>query len=227
VTESPKISAQKNRPPSEGPLILASVRLDGNGYIADIDSSMRRYSAPGLGLGSVTTEELANEAVTEIKLSPELRARLGGARGWVRLTFKPVTLERVIFDRQSERVTDTVPERGPGFICDVSFARCGTAGARGTMTIPVPAGARSIRAFRIYGQTQGSVEVELIRGGWDRRQNGPIETSLFQERVTVGTGGAFDWQRSVHQQVNEDQSLAVKVVAQGDSKIWFVAAEFE
>jgi hypothetical protein len=95
------------------------------------------------------------------------------------------------------------------------------------MSIPVPAGARAVRAFRIYGHTNGSVEIELMRGGWDRRNNRPEEARLLGETITPAADGHFDWQRPVNHHVNEDHSLAVKVVARGDSKIWFIAAEFE
>ena len=238
VTETPEIVINKNRPSPPGTaVILASVNLDADGRVGDIDLSMRKYVSPALAPGSVTSVELADQSVTtpkladygvtESKLSNDLRRKLGAGRGWVRMTFKPMPLERVIFGRQGDAVTDVQPDYA-GFICDVCNARCGKGGARGSMTIPVPAGASTVRTFRIAGFSKGLVEVEIYRGGWDRSAFRGEETKLKAFSVAQQRAdGHFDEQQQVLSPITEDHTLAVKVVARDESKIWFVAAEFE
>src|SRR4051794_29163271 len=70
VTETPEIVINKNRPSPPGTaVILASVNLDAEGRVGDIDLSMRKYVSPALAPGSVTSVELADQAVTTPKLA--------------------------------------------------------------------------------------------------------------------------------------------------------------
>ena len=239
LTEQPAIAVERNRPDYEGAIILASVRLDGRGHIGDIDASVRKYAASDIAPGSVrsesladnvvTTHKLADRAVTEHKLDPDLRLKLSARRGWVRVTFKPAPLEDVLF---KDTVTGRVVDRKGSdiedqFIPEVCSARSTTKGARGSLSIPVPAGATRIHNLRIYGHTAGTVDVELWKSGWNESRREPEATQIVEFTVEGARGGNFDRQHPVNQPLRDDESLAVKVVARRDSHIWFVAAEFE
>lgn len=238
VTEHPRVGVERGRPDEEGVIVLAGVRLNAHGHIEEIDSSVRKYAASDLAPGSVrsealadsivTTQKLADRAVTEHKLDPDLRYKLGTRRGWVRLTFKPTPLEDVTFGDVGGRSIDARgAEPGRQFISEISSARSSARGARGSMSIPVPAGVTRIHHFRIYGHAIGVVEVELWKTSWDESRREPTNLKIAEFNVDNARGSNFDRVHPVNHPIRDDESLAVKVEAKRDSHIWFIAAEFE
>lgn len=225
VTETPEVSLRKTQPGGDGnTLALARVYIDGNGDIRDIDSGVRRYATAKIGTGGITTDEIADNSITSSKLAAELRSRLGSARGWVRVAFIPAPFERVRIDSGSDRVVDTVPDPKNAFIQDIGHARCGAGGARGTMAIPVPGGARRVIGFRIAGTTLGNIDVQLFRSGWDRNNNKGQAERFFDFHLNAGH---FDHFARVDQRLEDDDTLVVTVVARGESRVFLLAAEFE
>jgi hypothetical protein len=199
ITESPEISVRKDQPPSGEPAVaLARVHLDEHGFIHHIDmgDSVRRFA----GRPSAA------------------------AAGWVRLPFKPVSLELVRIDKK------LVQDRGSeaDFTIDIASAYCGEKGARGSMQIPVPPGATKVKAFRIAGTTRGSIRVQLVRGGWNVEEGKGEKTVLLGETVTDASFHKHipvpEESQRLHQ---ESHALAVSVVAEGETEIWLVAAQFE
>ncbi len=200
VTESPDISAT-HQPPSDGSVVtLARVHLDElrNIHHIDMDASVRRMAV------------------------------VAPAAGWVRLPFKPVRLELVRIEKKLVRPSDKDRGAEADFTIDVASAYCGDSGARGSMQIPIPPGATKIKAFRIAGTTHGSVRAELVRGGWNVEESRGEKTVLLRETVTDASFHRHvpipeELQR-LHQ---ESHALAVSVVAEGETEIWLVAAQFE
>ena len=216
VTEHVEVHVGRQPPPEDGPVIfLARVFLDQEGNIASIDMSARKTA------GAV----LADASVTEEKLALALRSARR-ARGWVRVPFKPSRPYPVRVGgrlvKPSEREAEAIE-----FIIDIASAYCDERGARGTMGIPVPAGATAIKGFRIAGEAAGRVTVELFKTGWSVARNKGEHQKLFTE-VIEGTG-SFHRQVQVREGVlnAECDAVAISVEAQGKAEIWLVAAEFE
>jgi hypothetical protein len=160
--------------------------------------------------------ELRDGSITMAKLSPELRSALG-ARGWVRLPFKPLRL------RPKGRAWG--PEGESEFSVDVAFAHSDGRGARGTMAIPVPAGATWIREFRIAGTSRGrKIRVQLLRTGWNIRDRKGESTEILNEELNFAI---FDNAFPVERELDEYHSISVSVIAEGESEVWLVAARFE
>jgi hypothetical protein len=146
------------------------------------------------------------------------------ATGWMRLPFKPVRFEAL---RIGEKL---IPPKqwdiALEFTVDVASAYCEKS-ARGSMSIPVPPGARKVKAFRICGTTRGKVELELVRTGWniDENKGGQkvllkrtVEREWFDEHVPI---------EEELQVLNEFHALAISVIADGKTEIWLVAVRFE
>jgi hypothetical protein len=168
-----------------------------------------------------------NEEGNVHQIESDIRRRLdesGSATGWMRLPFKPVRLEAL---RLGEKL---IPPKqwdiALEFTVDVASAYCEKS-ARGSMAIPVPPGAKKIKAFRICGTTRGKVEVELVRTGWNVEENKggqkpllkrTVEREWFDEHVPV---------EEELQALNEFHALAVSVVADGKTEIWLVAVRYE
>jgi hypothetical protein len=161
------------------------------------------------------------------RIEKEVRTTLdtgSSATGWMRLPFKPVRLEVL---RLGEKLVQAKQyEPGIEFIVDVASAYCEKSG-RGSMAIPVPPGAKKVKAFRLCGTTNGKVEVELVRTGWNVEENRgghkvllkrTVEREWFDEHVPV---------EEELQPLNEFHSLAVSVIADGKTQIWLVAVRYE
>ena len=202
---------------------------------------------------AITAEKLAEGSVTSDKLAPELKSHFGQkttSRGWVRLAFKPIPLEtqsREPAPPELLRPGGGQPARFPGappggmpqsserfdpFTVEVAHAFCGSRGARGSMAIPVPAGAGKVLAFRVAGLTRGRVEALLVRTGWSPDRNRPESQELKMELIeAIGGEGHFHRHVSIsHEFQNlraEYDALAISIVAHGETQIWLVAAEFE
>lgn len=91
-----------------------------------------------------------------------------------------------------------------------------------------PPGATRIRAFRIAGETSGSVQMELFRTGWNLDEKRGEQTLLVKETVN---DTSFHKHLEVKEELQhldpESHTLALSVVAEGRTKIWLVAAQFE
>lgn len=221
---------------------LAMVHLNGEGDITHIDHENRHMAGIVIPHGAVHTRHLADGAVTapklaadvfEVlrpggftipddsitfeKLSPDVRSRIG-ARGWVRLPFRPDRLLRPKREREKERWLEGE------FGLDIEFAHSDGRGARGTMAIPVPAGASYIREFRIAGITQREINVHLIRTGWNPQDRKGESTTIFKETLR---NAVFDQKFRAEQKLDDFHSVTVSVHATGESEIWLVAARFE
>lgn len=202
---------------------------------------------------AITAEKLAEGSVTSDKLAHELKSHFGqktGARGWVRLAFKPIPLE----SQSREPAPPELPRPGGGqhirfpgaapgglpqtserydpFTVEVSYAFCGGRGARGSMAIPVPAGATKVLAFRVAGLTRGRVEALLVKTGRSPERNRGESQELKIELIDAPGGeGHFHRQVSISHELQhlraEYDALAISVVAHGETQIWLIAAEFE
>ncbi len=198
VTEAPEINEKKHEPAKDGAVIaLAKVHLGENGQIHRIEKEVR------------TTLEAG-----------------GSSAGWMRLPFKPVRLEIMKIGEKLIQAKQYDP--GIEFVVDVAQASayCDKS-ARGSMAIPVPPGARKVKAFRVCGTTNGKVEVELVRTGWNPEEKKGEHKVLL--RRTVEAEG-FDEHALVEeelQMLNEFHSLAVSVIADGKTQIWLVAVRYE
>lgn len=202
-----------------------------------VDGYMRVTEAPEIGEkrhepakdGSVVTLARVhfNENGNIQRIEKDIRATLdtkGAASGWMRLPFKPVRMEVL---RLNEKLVQAKQyEPGIEFVVDIGSAYCEKS-ARGSMAIPVPPGASKIKAFRLCGTTNGKVDVELIRSGWNIEENRggqkalvkrAIEREWFDEHVPV---------EEEFQPLSEFHSLAVSVIADGKTQIWLVAVRYE
>ncbi|MGA7411918.1 MAG: hypothetical protein WBW33_15680 [Bryobacteraceae bacterium] len=235
TTEAPEVHARRQPPPEEGTLvILARIHLDGSGNIREIDSWGRCHAGPAVRPGAIGAEELAENSVTLDKLAPgsvtekALSADLKGlsaCRGWLRLAFKPLRLPPVRPEGRHVRVLDGEAE---DFVSDIAYAYCGPRGARGSMPIPVPPGATKTKAFRLAGNTTGTVMAQLVRTGWNAHENRGESTELLNEMMNEPA-----FHRHVHIADHLRHldpalhALALSVTADAESQIWLAAIEFE
>jgi hypothetical protein len=203
ITESAEIGLTR-QPPEDGSVIpLALIHLD------EASRNIRRIEM-------------------QIPLRRRAGARAEPVSGWLRLPFKPVPMERVRV--KGELVPTPFKDRDveADFIVDIASAYCGEKGARGTVPVPPPPGATKIRAFRIAGETSGSVQMELFRAGWNLGEKRGEQTLLLKETVS---GTSFHKHIEVKEELQnldpESHTLALSVVAEGRTKIWLLAAQFE
>jgi hypothetical protein len=229
--------------------VHAGVHLGARSVHTDnlIDGTVTRHK---LADGAVTSEKLADNSITDDKLADDLRSqfRHKTTRGWVRLPFKPVPLEsresgpppppppdlpgapRVKFGSPAGQSSH---ERYDSFTVEVTHAFSGSRPARGSMAIPVPAGATKVLAFRIAGSTRSRVEARLVKTGWNPDRNRGESQDLIMEMIESKSNEEFHFHRHIslshdlqHLRAEHD-ALALSVVAQGETAIWLVAAEFE
>lgn len=197
TTETPLVSERRHEPAKDGSVLI---------------------------LGRVRINENGNVSdEIETHMRNHLHPR-SSANGWVRLPFKPVRLEPL---RVGEKLVppnkwDPTVE----FTVDVASAYCEKS-ARGTMPIPVPPGASKIRALRICGTTQGKVELELVRGGWNAEANKGEKKQLAERRVEREGFDELVELSEDRQNLGELHTLSIGVIAEGRTEIWLVAARFE
>lgn len=165
---------------------------------------------------------------TEIPQRRRAGAHATSVGGWLRLPFKPVRLDRM---RVGNRLVPTpYKDRDveADFIVDVCSTYCGGRGARGTMGVPTPPGANKITAFRIAGETAGSVQMELYRTGWNVEERKGECTPLIKETVSEASFHRhIDLKEDLQYLNPESHALALSVVAEGETTIWLVAVQFE
>lgn len=157
--------------------------------------------------------------VHRIDMDPPIRKSAVAAEagaGWVRLPFKPLPMPK--------KSTGAIRIDVESFLVDETTAHCDHRGARGSMAIPVPPGAKKIVGFRVAGETKGTVNIGLYRAGWNLHHNKGERTELIMEIVE---GESFHRDLPVESNLDESHTLAVAIIAQGESSIWLVAAKFE
>jgi hypothetical protein len=221
-------------------VLLGTLHVADDGNIHHIDHSGRQSASsllahhsvhtPHIADGSITEPklaaglmeslmpkvELADDSITMRKLAPDVRSALG-PRGWVRLPFKPVSYKPKGPHRMDENRGD--------FLQDKVFAHCDARGASGTMGIPVPAGARAIREFRIAGTAHGRrLRVQLFRTGWNLADRVGESIEILNEEFIHAE---FDRKFVVERELDDFHALALVVIADSESEIWLVAARFE
>jgi hypothetical protein len=202
ITESPIVGEKKHEPAKDGNLVT---------------------------LARVRINENGHvQEEIETGLRPMVGAR-SSAVGWVRMPFKPVRLELTRIG--GKLVPPKQWDPSIEFIVDVASAYCEKS-ARGSMQIPIPPGASKLRAFRICGTTQGKVEVELVRGGWDRQANkGEVKQVLKLSLEQRNVNGESFYEpveiREDLQHLGEWDTLSMVLEAEGRTDIWLVAARFE
>jgi hypothetical protein len=244
VTEFAEVGITHEAEKFESGVVLGTVQLDDEGNIRHVDNDVRQLAGSLLAPRSVHTRHLADDSVTDQKLAPGLRKSLGqefqlpdgsvtleklspdlqsvmgaGARGWVRLPFKPHHLR--------PKGHHVRPDEGE-FSVDVAFAHCDGRGARGSMGIPIPPGAKAIRDFRIAGVLRGKgIQVQLYRTGWNMADKKGEATKILEDRWFHSD---FDKVFPVPEEngrLDEFHALSVAVFAEGESEIWLVAARFQ
>lgn len=135
--------------------------------------------------------------------------------GWVRLPFLP---------KPNAAMTNR-----PAFSLSVFRATSGSAGAAGSIEIPIPPGITRITRLRIAGNRNvGGIAVNLWR--ITVSANNLTTNRLLTQNLTVSGNNPFNDLFSIasgNQPLNaETQAIALDVESQGESEIWFVAAEF-
>jgi hypothetical protein len=240
LTEHAEVSVTHESNQFGSGILLATVHLDDESNIRHIDHAGRQLAGSLIAPQSVHTGHLADSSVTEQKLAPGLRDSLQpekfqlrdgsvtveklspdlqsalGARGWVRLPFKPISLKPKGHHWRAE---------DGEFNVDIAFAHCDGRGARGTMAVPVPAGATAIREFRIAGTSRGrKIRIQLYRTGWNiQERRGEFSEILNEEFVHA----EFDKSFKAEHALDTFHALSLAVLAEGESEIWLVAARFE
>ena len=240
ITEYVEIDVTHEKEKLGSGVLLATVQLNEEGNIHKIDHNGRQVAgsllAPHsvhsghLADGSVTEEKLAaklkeslhpefqlpDDSVTMPKLAPEVRSALG-AGGWVRLPFKPVAHRPKSLLRPDENRGD--------FNLDIAFAHCDARGASGSMGIPIPAGAKAIREFRIAGTSRSrKIRVRLLRTGWNVQDRKGELTEILNLELTHAE---FDRVVPAERELDLFHALSLSVVSEGEAEIWLVAARFQ
>jgi hypothetical protein len=164
------IIVAKVKEDSVGGVLLATVRLDGQGKIGpdSIDYSSTKYAGKILFPSSVGVKELA----------PELKT------GWIRT---PCNLTGLV-DK------DGVPL--PSFLIGPTEAvshRTETSegkkdlGAAGAMHITIPPSVKKIIRFRIAGsKNEDKITFSLLIGGWDPKKMEHVDRVLLKEKTVSG-----------------------------------------
>lgn len=240
VTEDSEVGVTHESDKQGGGVLLATVHFDDSGNIRHVDNAVRRSAGSLIAPQSVHTGHLVDGSVTEPKLAPGLREILQpekfqlpdgsvtaeklapdlrsalGARGWLRLPFKPINLRPKGFHPR--------PEEGE-FNVDAAFAHSDGRGARGTMGIPVPPGATKILEFRIAGMSRGrKIRVQLFRTGWNIKDRKGEQTEILNEEFVHAE---FDKFFKAERELDEFHALSLNVMTEGETEIWLVAARFQ
>jgi hypothetical protein len=242
ITEFAEVSATHEAEKSGPGVLLAILHFDEEGNIHRVDHSGRQMASSLIAPDGVRTAQLqdgcvtdqklapglrdslkpekfklADGSITMEKLSPDLRSALG-VKGWVRLPFKPIRL-------RPRRAAGGFGEAEPEFSVDVHYAHSDTKGARGTMGIPVPAGATRILEFRIAGLSRGrKIRVQLFRTGWNSQDHKGDYLEILKEEFVHAD---FDKRFKTERELDEFHALTLDVFAEGEAEIWLVAARFE
>jgi len=165
---------------------------------------------------------------TEIPQRRRAGAQANSVGGWLRLPFKPVRMDRMRVGNRLVATPYKDRDAEEEFIIDVASTYCGQRGARGTMGVPTPPGASKITAFRIAGETAGSVQMELYRTGWNLEEKRGERTPLIKETVSEASFHRHIDLKDDLQYLNpESHALALSVVAEGETTIWLLAVHFE
>lgn len=198
VTEVPEILERRHQPRNDVSVVtLARVQLNELGHVHYID------------MGSSVRKLAAT--------SP--------AAGWLRMPFKPIPLNPVRIGKKLVRVISQEQAEEYEFVVDEATAYCDEGGARGSMEIPVPPGAGKIVGFRIAGTTSKNVTVHVYKTGWNMRENRGERAQLLNRTIP---GPTFHDDVSISEgHLDEFHTLALAVIAEGESAIWLVAAKFE
>jgi hypothetical protein len=218
---------------------LATVQLDEQGGIRHIDNGSRIHAGSRvanraiethhLADGSVTGEklapalresirpdkfQLADGSVTPEKLAPELRSAMG-ARGWVRLPFKPMSIRPKAYQQRPDEP----------FNVDIAYAHCDAKGARGSMGIPIPPGATWVMEFRIAGSAKGGkkIRIQVYRTGWNPNEKKGEFTEILNEEFYHAE---FDRIYRAERELDDFHALSMVVHSEGEAEIWLVAARF-
>jgi hypothetical protein len=210
TTEYASLQTLPDAPAPDGSVLyLAKVRLDKSGLITAIDTSVRRSAGAVIATGSVLTAHLADGSVTLPKLHPAIRS------GWTRLPFKPS-----FFDESGSNARS--------FLIGVTKARCDAQGAKGTMAIPIPPGANTLKTFVLAGaRNTKQLNIELWRCGWITNANRADAEQLLPPDKKAIVGAPFNVSVPINQPLNTFTSaVAVYVEAVGEAEINLVAAEF-
>ena len=190
---------------------LASVRLDANAKVAadSISYAQTKYASSILAPYAVGFRELANGSVTQAKLGPALRT------GWVRMPFKPITLE----GKKPFRI-------GP------TEARSTDEGAAGSMGIPAPPGVTEVTRFRIAGElNEGVIKVALYRCGWDEKEQDHEKTTLLDKDLPGATPArsfeyTVDLDEALGKLDSQYHALSVVIEVTKKTSISLIAVEF-
>jgi hypothetical protein len=221
MLEIPAFSTVQHLPADDGMLIpLARVHLDESGRIRHIDLSVRHQAVLRLTPGMITTDLLADEAVTVPKLAHNLRQQ----HGWVRMSFKPHPMHEK-----------------PAFHVGPTEARSEKAGAYGTMGVPAPPGAHRVTGFRIAGEwNDGEIIFDLFRSGWDPDKQQHEREYILRGEKLIGKG-PYRKREGVEREINPFErpfdldckldrghhALAVLVHATSEASISLIAVRFE
>lgn len=135
------------------------------------------------------------------------RLYITSAGGWMRLPFLP----RSFAGGSAERAD---------FILFGSYAQSPAEGADGCIEIPVPPGVTRIQQLRIGGNSAASIIMTLECVGAD----GSVNSYLDGEEISsLEVSRDF----TVNKSLNDDDALVLIVQATGESRLYFVAVEFD
>jgi hypothetical protein len=151
-------------------LTLATLQLDGQGNLSNIDESERRY-----------VRVLAPGSITAADLHESLK------KGWLKLPFRAVPLVN-----PPEGETGIPPAFRVGeteaLSPDHEDANEKDRGAAGTMAIPIPPNVTQVTRLRIAGKTnEGEIFLKLFKGGWDPVKMKHVKESLVDQKIVSST----------------------------------------
>ena len=179
---------------------LATIRLDGNGRVADgsIDYAHTRYASSVLAPGAVGRRELAE----------------GLRSGWVRLPFKPVPLE----DQRPFRIGPT----------EARSTEEGAAGTLAIPVPPGVTEVRRFRIAGELNE--GTIKIDLLRCGWDPNEDAHERVVIFSREYEASSkkkSGPFEYTESLSGTLDpEYHALSIVVNVTRKTSIALIAVEF-